>query len=310
MTALGPRPDWLHPLPDHAPSAREALAACVEAFRYHEAPTALCPQCFPDTQQHTTLFAAARQARKGTCPPPESFAQIYFEHPNCVGGENTIKLFLPFGLQTMLTGTVPKGFSRYSYPEVLETTLMAGFWFWDPALIAPVRALAARLFEDWFTAGRFDLDGWPHPDQPADDLTGPGDDILHLCAMTLIDPADLIQRLANLHTPWSDDVFGAPGAAAIHPPFYVSVDTGKNVQPYKTASEEIARTLRAREAQAICKAITPDWLRAAFFRREARHPKLAAELSAFEQYYDLKMVETRNNTEAPILSDWPNLPVI
>lgn len=310
MSAPGPRPDWLFPLPKETPPARDALATCIEAFRYHDAPDALCPQCFPDEALSAPIFAAARLAQRGTCPRPEQFAQIYFEHPRCVGGEETIKLFLPYGIQTMLTGTVPDGFGHLNYSEVLETALQAGFWFWRPDLIAPLRILAARLFEDWFTSGHYGLDGWPHRAERPGDLTGPGDDILQFCTMCLIDPAELLQTLSDLHTPWADDTFSGAGSISIRAPFYVSMDTGQDEQPYTSASHDIARSLHAREARAFCHLITPDWLSNAFFRRDRDHPRLAKALSEFENHYDVKMIEIRKTAQAPIMSDWPDLPTV
>lgn len=306
MAGLGPRPDWMHPLPEDPPPLAEALTASIEAFRHHEAPSHVCRQCMWEDMERR-IVTAARQAQQGICPAPEDFGQIYFEHPACVGGEDTIKLFLPHGLHLMLTGTPPPGFGKHSYPEVIETTLRAGFWFWPPVLLALVRALAARLFRDWFMQGRFD---WPSPQFAEDDLLGPGDDILQLCIATLIDPAELIATLAQLHTPQADDALSTPGHFTPETPFYISAETGSDAPLYKPAADAIHASLAAREAQAFLHHVTPEWRQSAFFRNEAAQPAMAARISEMDLYWQTKTVETERAAKAAVLVRWPACPVI
>ena len=306
MTRLKPRPTWMHPLPDTPPPLEEAFDACVAVTQHHGVPTHLCRQCLSE-EMEARIIKAARLAQSGQTPAPEAFGQIYFEHPNCVGGEDTIKLFLPHGLKTMLTGTPPPGFGQYSYPEVIETTLRAGFWFWPPDLIAPLRALAARLFHDWFAESRFD---WPVPDYAEDDLLGPGDDILQLCIACLIDPADLVHRLSTLHTPQADDALSAAGHFTPETPFYLSPETGAETPVYKPACDAVHASLAAREAQAVLTHVTPDWLQSAFHRNAETHPTLAATLSEFENFYEVQTVTLRQAADQTILRDWPDLPLV
>jgi len=309
MADLNPAPNWMHPLPEVTPALPDALAACVEAYRDHDVPTQLCRQCLSEDME-ARIIAAAHLARAGQTPAHEDFAQIYFEHPNCVGGEDTIKLFMPYGLELMLTGTPPPGFGQYSYPERLDTALRAGFWFWPQELITPVRLIAARLFHDWFSEGRFDLKGGPHSDMPVDDLLGPGDNIMTLCIMCLIDPVDLIQRLGQMHTPWSDEMMTSVGNCTLESPFYLSTETGTKHGPYKAAADAIAASLAAREALGFLNIATREWLQLAFDRREQDYPALAADLSNLENYYDVQTVQIRKSSEGAILENWPDLPLI
>ena len=306
MSQLGPRPTWMHPLPEDPPPLEESFDACVTATQHHGVPTHLCRQCLTE-EMEARIIAAARLAQTGTTPAPEAFGQIYFEHPGCVGGEETIKLFLPHGLKTMLTGMPPPGFGAYSYPEVLDTTLKAGFWFWDAAITTPVRAIAARLFHDWFRDGHYP---WPQPDWQPDDLMGPGDDILQLCIACLIDPADLIAQLGTLTTPQADDALSAAGGFTTEPPFYLSPETGSDTPRYKPACDAITATMEARDAQAFLHYVTPDWLQQAFFRNEAAHPALAARLSKLENYYQIQTVETVKAAAQDMLEIWPDLPPV
>lgn len=306
MTQLTPPPSWMHPLPQDPPARDDAFDACVTAYQHHDAPTHVCRQCMSE-EMEARIVAAARQAQNGVTPKPEDFGQIYFEHPGCVGGEETIKLFLPHGLKTMLNGVPPPGFSDFSYPEVLDTTLKAGFWFWSPKLVTPVRALAARLFWDWFRDGEYTWLRMPHRD---DDLIGPGDDIMQLCIMCLIDPADLIAALTTFENPQSDEALSIAGGFTLQSPFYFSYETGQDSSVYKTACDRITETLDAREAQAALHYVTPDWLRAAFWRHDAERPDLAAYMSKYENYYDIETVQARKAAAAPMMRDWPDLPII
>ncbi|TKW68729.1 MAG: hypothetical protein DI616_01685 [Paracoccus denitrificans] len=304
MTDIRPRPNWMKPLQADPAAVDAAFQACVDVYRDHPAPTHLCRQCLSE-EMEKQIIGAAHLAQQGKTPSPQDFAQIYFEHPDCVGGLDTIKLFLPHGIRTMLSGRPPNGFGSYSYPEVLEANLKAGFWFWPAKLIDPVRELAARLFWDWFRDGRYD---WPRPEQGAEDMIGPGDEIMTLCIACLIDPADLIGALTTLKTTQSDEALSIAGSFAPENPFYISFETAREPAKYKPASDKIAVSLAAREAQAALSLVTPDWLRAAFWRHEAQQPKLAADLSEYEKYYDIKTAETRQRAGDPILTDWPDLP--
>ncbi len=306
MAELGPSPDWLHPMPEDPPALEVAFEACVKAYQHHKAPTHLCRQCLSE-ETEARIKAAARQAQAGITPAPEEFGQIYFEHPGCVGGEETIKLFLPHGLKTMLTAVPPPGFDKMSYPIVTETMLQSGFWYWSPDLIAPVRQLAARLFIDWFEEGRFT---WIQHDRQDDDLMGPGDDILELCVICLIDPADLIARLSRLHTPAADAAMSFSGGFVPDAPFYVSVESGSEEKVYKSACESIKTALETREARAFLHYITPDWLQSAFYRNEKSNPNLAADLSKLENYYQIQTVKEDRAAQKDMLMDWPVLPLV
>ncbi len=306
MKPLPTPPNWMHPLPSDPPDLDTAFQACVAVYSGHDVPTLLCRQCLSEDME-ARVIASARIAQSGVTPPPEDFGQIYFEHPDCVGGEDTIKLFLPHGIKTMLAGCPPPGFGKFSYPEVLETMLRAGFWYWHPDVQAPVRALAARLFWDWFRDGVYD---WPKIDPRPDDLLGSGDDILSLCLACLIDPADLIRVLMDLGTAQSDDALSIAGSFTPQTPFYVSFETGSDTPVYKPACDLITASLEAREAQAALQYVTRDWLQTAFWRHDGVHPDLAAYLSKYENYYDIETVDTRKHAAQDILTDWPKLPLI
>jgi hypothetical protein len=68
--------------------------------------------------------------------------------------------------------------------------------------------------------------------------------------------------------------------------------------------------LRAREARAALHYITPEWLQSAFWRHDGKHPELAATLSNYENFYEIQTVQLLKHAAEPILSDWPDLPLI
>lgn len=304
MKPISAPPGWMHRLPNDPPDLDAAFKACVEVYSRHETPTHLCRQCLTK-EMEARIIAAARMAQNGKTPPSQDFGQIYFQHPGCVGGEETIKLFLPHGIKLMLTACPPPGFGKCS-PEVLDTTLDTGFWFWSPHLQSPIRALAARLFWNWFRDGVYD---WPKVQPRCDDLLGPGRDIMSLCIASLIDPAELIAALVTLDTPQSDYALSVAGSFTVKPS-YISFETGSDTPVYKPACDLITASMEAREAQAVLHFVTPDWLQKAFWRHDGMNPDLATKLSKYENYYDIETVETRQQAEHVILQDWPELPLI
>jgi len=258
---------------------------------------------------NATVMDAARRATSHEELRPEQFAQIYYEHPYCVGGPETHKLFLPYGLKSLLLGTVPPGFS--GYPDVLESALQAGFWFWPEPLITCLRPLASRLFIDWFENGQYGLEDWPNEKIPGDDLTGPGDDIMRLCSFALIDPKDCVEAIAGLGTPWADDALTLSFYGnTVHAPFYCSPDTGLDSTEYKDACELIAAALSKREAVTVFDLITPDCLEKAFFRNADSHPTLAADLSKLLHNYEVESVRRSGDLKGEIDIDWPTLPIV
>lgn len=300
------RPPYLHPLRRDVPPLEDAFAACTAAFAGRDVPTHLCAQCFPPDWE-ARVIAAAKLVSAGGAPKPEDYAQIYFEHPGCCGGEETIKLFAPYGIRDLITGRPPAGFAPFSYPEVFETMIHAGYWFWPDAQIAAVRTLAMRLFWDWFGQGRYD---WPTPDYRDDHLLGPGDDILHLCALSLIDPYDLVATLTTMHTPWADEALCGPLNFSGYATTYVAADTGRDDKRYREASDTIAQTLRTREATGFVELVTLDWAEHAFFRNTQAAPELAARMSEFANYYDIRMMDTVETAALPVTHIWPDLPQI
>jgi hypothetical protein len=281
----------------------DAFAAGVAVCRDHRAPTHLCEQCFPDPFK-TKLRNAAEAVAAGKDPDIDGYAPIYFEHPNCSGGIETHKLFAPYGVRDLLTGCAPDGSKTFYYAEVLESMVRAGFWFWPEDLRTPFRAIAARLFWDWFRDGTY---RWAQPDDAPDDLLGPGDDILTLCSLCLIDPYDLVATLVTLETPQSDEALNGPLNFSANACTYVAMDTGTLATPYQDATEDIAAILTAREATAFKKFETPAWVDATFFKYAQSHPKLAQELSEFGRFYDIEMQNTFH-AAAKDLPDWPVLP--
>ena len=298
------RPAYLCALTCDVPTLEFALAACIAAYSDHEAPTHLCSQCFDEIWQKR-ITAAAAKAQTGTAPRPEDYAQIYFEHPACSGGVDTIKLFTPYGLRDLLAGCAPEGFRPFSYPEVLETMVQSGFWFWPERLKALVRTLSVRLFWDWFKRGDY---VWPIPDYADEDILGPGDDILRLCTLCQIDPFDLIASLSRCHTPQADDALAGPLNFSARDCTYVAADTSSDDKRYQHASRAIATTLAAREAQGFLTFATPQWLEQAFFRNCDTHPTLAKELSNFANYYSVNTITVFERANVPLLEAWPDLP--
>lgn len=307
MTVAGTSPDWLVPLPPSPPPLAQALEALHATYLSydHSIPTHLCSRCF-DPPMANRIIAAARLVKQGRSPQPEDFAQIHFEHAHCAGGEDTLKLFLPMGVEKLLYGPSPNGFGN-SYPEVLETAQQAAFWFWPTPLQDCLRDLAIALFYDWFGKGQFTLSDWRHSQPAEPDLDGPADDILDLCLLTLISPADMVQSLSQMHTPWADNALAHPIANSLTAPFYCSPDSLAENTLYQDASAQIAETLTAVFRQAQLAYVTPDWLQNAFFRNISSHPELAAQLSDYENYYDVKTVKLRGSPKGEILLDWPDL---
>ncbi|MFS4437439.1 hypothetical protein ACMA5I_04405 [Paracoccaceae bacterium GXU_MW_L88] len=249
----------------------------------------------------------ARLAQKGEAPKPEDYVQIYSEHPNCSGGVETLKLFMPYGVRDFLTGKPPGDSSGFSYEEILESLVRSGFWFWPEELKAPLRLISQRLFWDWFESGSF---SWPAPDYQKDDHLGPGDDILTLATLCQIDPYALVEALSTLHTPQADDVCASVLTFSADACVYVAADLSDDAAPYQSASKAIATTLRAREAQGFLDVITPDWLDDAYFRNAETYPRLAKSISDFALYFDSHSISRQTAAQQPCLVTWPDLPTI
>jgi hypothetical protein len=251
------------------------------------------------------LKHAAKAIVTGNDPDAEDYAQIYFEHPNCSGGVETHKLFAPYAIRDLLTGCAPDGSKGYSYVEVLESMMQAGFWFWPDRLKAPIHAIAARLFWDWFRGGHY---AWVKPDYGADDLLGPGDDILTLCSLGLIDPYDLVRTLVTSKTPQADDALTCPLNFLAQACTYVALDTYTQISTYQTATEVIAAILAKREALAFKDYVTPELVGNVFFKYAQTHPKMAQEISEFGRYYEVRMANTFERAANPVIAEWPEVP--
>lgn len=300
MTA---RPSYLWPLSRPRQSLDAAFAEAVRVFADHPVPSHLCQQCYtPDRGQR--VISAARDVSAGKDPDTGDYGQIYFEHPHCSGGEDTIKLFTPFALRDLLTGMPPRGFPRLCSCEVVETMVRAGFWFWPQDQQAAVREIALCLFRDWFGEGRY---AWPMPDYPPRNTVGPGLDILSLCTLCLIDPYEIVRDLRTRHGPQADGALAGPLFFSVDPCVYVARDASPGPTAYQDATTAIARTLAAREATAFLTYVTVDWTDSAFFRNESRAPHLAKALSDFGRYYEINVVTTREAALRPLLAVWPTL---
>lgn len=299
-------PPFLYPLTRDVPASDDAFAACVLAYRGRDLPTHLCRQCYSEPLERS-LLTAAKLVADGGEPAPEDYAQICFEHPGCSGGEETVKLFTPYAVRDLLTGCPPEGFSEHSYPEIVETLVQSGFWFWPEMLKQPMRQFSIGMFWDWFERGHYP---WRHMTYPNDPYLGPGDDILRLCSLCQIDPYDLVEQMSLLHTPWADAAMCGPLNFSVGECTYVAADTGKDTHPYQIATKAIADELGRREATAYMQFITKDWADAAFFRHTQTIPDLAQELSEFANYYEIRTVETVKACKTPALQSWPVLPVI
>ena len=299
-------PSYLFPLKRSHVTLETAFAESVAVFAKHPVPVHLCAQCLePPLQQN--IIATARRAHAGQTPDAISYASIYFEHPHCVGGEDTIKLFMPFGLRDFLTGLSPTGSFSYNYYNIVETTVQSGFWFWPIYQQAAVRQLALCLFWDWFEHGQYD---WTSLDYETADRLGPGEDILNLCTLCLIDPYDLVSVLSGLHTTQADAALAGPLNFSVNACTYVAKDTSSEKSDYQDATAAIAETLKIREATAFVDIVTKAWVDAAYFRNETRAPELAKEISKFGQDYDVRILDTLDDAYSPLLEAWPNLEII
>jgi hypothetical protein len=299
---ISPRPDWLHALPVDPPPFEVAFERLREHCAYSVAPSTVCPMCMTK-EMEVLIVNAARQAQVGVRPKPEHYARIYNEHPDCVGGESTHRLFLPFMIRDFVVEPFPKGWSHFDAPDVLEPLLLAGFWYWSEATIAHVRILATRLFLDWF-----EEDNWlfrREQEYRGSGCLGQGHDILRLCAIALIDPAELVARLAALKTAKADAALVEHFPFTPEPPFYCSLQHGEDLQAYRDACQRIAFVLEWRLEEAYRHIINADWLTAAFMRQTESEPMLAKLISDFEYERSVAMVHAGLSEEA---TDWPDLP--
>jgi len=283
-----------------------AFAACIDAFAEHPIPTHLCCQCY-DAPREQQIIGAARAIHAGKMPTPHEYGQIYFEHPDCSGGVDTIKLFTPFGLRELLTGQTEIVEDRFTCYEVIEKMVQSGFWWWPLDQQATVREVALCLFWDWFEDGHY---AWPVSDRVKKGTLGPGDDILTLCTLCLIDPYDLVRVLSGLHKVQADAALAGPLNFSVSECTYVAKDTSTGSTIYQDATATIAETLKTREALAFCTYITQDWVEQAFFRSDTRSPGVAKELSEFGNYYDIRMLKTYEAVKVPELVTWPALDLI
>ena len=295
-------PPYLQPLRRSDLSLSAAFETSVAVFREQPVPSGLCGQCFSEDMQQR-IIAAARRVRAGH-PPGEGYSSVFFEHANCVGGENAIKLFAPYGLYDFLVQ--PKSWRRRPIwnGDVVEAIGRAGFWFWSDQEIACLREVALCLFWDWFEHGQY---AWRLPDGTPNNGIWPGLDILQFCSLCLIDPYDLVRTLIALETVRSDFVLSAPPDFTVEPFIYVARDTHEDIKAYHDASTAISKTLATRAAIAFETFVSPDWLDQAFYRNEKRAPNVARKLSDLGRDYNLRTLETLETALDPVLEDWPRL---
>lgn len=299
------RPSFLWPVSRPEVTLDDAFAECVAAFADHAVPTHLCRQCF-DPPWEQRIIAAARDAYAGKVPETDEYRGIYYEHPDCVGGEDTIKLFMPHGLRGGLTGLPCNKGPDLRFHEVVDKAVQAGFWFWPEEQKAAVRQIGVCLFWAWFEDGQYD---WAqHTDQM--DATAFGDDVLSLCSLCLIDPFDMVRILSELHTPQADSILAGPLNFSVTECTYVARDTHTKNQVYQDATAAIATTLQAREAAAFMAFITKNWTETAFFRNDRQHSQIAKDLSEFGTYYDIRMADTKKQAQQAQLMTWPTLDLI
>ncbi|MBM2577453.1 hypothetical protein JQC91_14190 [Jannaschia sp. Os4] len=301
-TADLPPPGWLAPLGE-APPLDAAVAALSEALG-GDAPPHLCAQCFDPPFAAKTL-AALRALERGAVPETAAWAQVFFEHPDCVGGEGVVRLVLVPGLRLWADPADAPRWLRDA--EVLGTALRAGLWYWPAAQRAALRDVALRLARDFFEAGRR---AWHPAEAPVDHVA---DDLLHLLGVAQVDPAAVVAWLAGLHTVEADaGMTLAAHGLAVEPPFYVAAETGPAgaSKPYAEACAAMARVMEARAGEAALAALTPDWFDAAFFRRERDAPDLAAELSDLARDWSVWSTRLARWADRPAGLARPDLPVI
>lgn len=114
--------------------------------------------------------------------------------------------------------------------------------------------------------------------------------------------------LTTLNTLQGDAALSVTDGLTPEKPFYVSCETGCATPVYKPACDDIAASLAAREAQAILKYVTPEWLQTAFWRYDGSHTDFAAHLSEDENHHGVKTVDMRQRAGQPVLSGWPEPP--
>ena len=272
--AVGERPDWLAPVGE-PPALDDALARLRAAFAGYTGVGAFCTDCY----EPGWVLEIERASRKAN-PAPQEFAQIWFEPVNCSGGVETIKHFVPRGLETCFWVRGSGGFIETV--ELFDRLLTADLLVWPDAEIDALRGVVGRLFVDWFERGECALGETAPVDAPhagcpwSLDRGWPSERIVHAARAVRLDPADLVERLVACGTRQADAqlVKMVRGPVGLPAPFG-SATGGCAAE----TSRALAAAITAREGRALLRHLTDAWFEDRFFRYEGSVPALATAVS-------------------------------
>ena len=170
------------------PDAGRCLSHLYEIFSRYRPNWGWCRQCFTPEEEARTRDAG--DPRRATL---ESFAQIYFEHPNCSGGRDTFLHWLPRGLELTFLN-----FENDYFP--MEGAMRLGLWRWPKEEQDGLRALFCSVASNWFDGGD------PVPFERVTRKSGRDTDssvsarIVEALLMLRVDPFDLFSWLARANS--------------------------------------------------------------------------------------------------------------
>ena len=132
-------PVLFHPFERNPPDKAARLDALYAAFSAYRASVNYCPQCFGEGE-----VARFRSARPVERADPAVAALIYGEHPDCVGGLEALRHWLPRAMEVAF-------FSADVFPGLIAQCYRAGLWYWPGEEQKALRDIVCRAAINWFS---------------------------------------------------------------------------------------------------------------------------------------------------------------
>lgn len=130
-----------HPFDVAPPEPDVCLDRLYDLFADYPISWGWCLQCFGvEWEERMRAHPDIRTA------PRDAFNMIYFEHPNCSGGETTFLHWLPRGLELSCLD------SRLD-PNSTHRILQLGLLAWPAERLQALRDLFCRIAINWFVHG-------------------------------------------------------------------------------------------------------------------------------------------------------------
>ncbi|MGU3496277.1 hypothetical protein ACLBXM_19730 [Xanthobacteraceae bacterium A53D] len=228
-----------------------------------------CRHCFD--LEHEQRMRAVRDSRTA---PAEAFFPIYFENPNCSGGEDTFLHWLPRGLEL--------GFLDPDIdPDLIEQAVRLGLWHWPAEVQDALRTLLSRVAADWF------LHGTTAPlllPQTAKRLQHSGDFISRRLVRALlylrVEPAHIFDWLAQQDSPtaWSCLMDLLPRESFLPGPPYYALPEADSEAAMAAGVSAVGRIARA----ALFTAVSDTAMARAWVALQDSEPQLAQRLADME----------------------------